>query len=118
MTDNNPTSSHVRIEIDPLSNNNQNDARENNSTGFHRYTQGSDEVVSAPHDYLMLACKLDDIAWLKDVQPDEKAIFDDIHNYELTTTLVSIPANPANKIPQSPHMFLAGKLTSAKYLNK
>ena len=83
-----------------------------------RYTQGSDEVVSAPHDYLMLACKLDDIAWLKDVQPDEQAIFEDIHNYELTTTLVSIPANPANKIPLTPHMFLAGKLTSAKYINK
>lgn len=66
----------------------------------------------------MLAGKLDDIAWLKDVQPDEKAIFNDIHNYELTTTLVSIPSNPDNNIPLTPHMFLAGKLTSAKNLNK
>ena len=84
------------------------------------YTVGSEEnaeEVTAHHDYLMLACKLDDVAWL-DTQPDEKAIFNDIHNYELTTTLVSIPANDRNAIPTTPHMFLAGKLVSSKDLNR
>lgn len=75
------------------------------------------EEVTAHHDYLMLACKLDDVAWL-DIRPDEKAIFENIHNYELTTTLVSIPANDQNAIPTTPHMFLAGKLVSSQDLNR
>lgn len=82
------------------------------------YTEGDDpEAVTAHHDYLMLACKLDDVAWL-DTQTDEAAIFSSIHNYELTTTCVSIPANPANTIPTTPHMFLAGKLVSPEFLNR
>lgn len=87
---------------------------------WHRYTIGNEdesEVVTAHHDYLMLACKLDDVDWL-DVRSDEKAIFGDIQNYELTTTLVSIPANDHNTIPTTPHMFLAGKLVSADDLNR
>ena len=73
--------------------------------------------MTAQHDYLMLACKLDDVEWL-DTQPDEQAIFKDIHNYELTTTLVRIPANAKNAIPTTPHMFLADKLLSVKDVNR
>ena len=83
-----------------------------------RYTEGSNkEPVTARHDFLMLACKLDDVPWL-DTQPDEADIFNSIHNYELTTTCVSIPASGANDIPTTPHMFLPEKLTSAKFLNR
>ena len=82
-----------------------------------RYTRGQEpEAVTAHHDYLMLACKLDDVPWL-DCQPDEAAIFTNILNYELTTTCVSLPADPASRIPTTPHMFLAGKLTSKEFLN-
>lgn len=82
------------------------------------YTEGSNkEAVTAHHDFLMLACKLDDAPWL-DTQPDEADIFNSIHNYELTTTCVSIPASGANDIPTTPHMFLPEKLTSAKFLNR
>ena len=73
--------------------------------------------MTAQHDFLMLACKLDDVDWL-DTQPDEQAIFKDIHNYELTTTLVRIPANANNAIPTTPHMFLADKLLSTKDVNR
>lgn len=65
----------------------------------------------------MLACKLDDAPWL-DTQPDEATIFNSIHNYELTTTCVTIPANPANAIPTTPHMFLPEQLTSVAFLNR
>ncbi len=83
-----------------------------------RYTEGSNtEAVTAHHDFLMLACKLDDVPWL-DTQPDEADIFNSIHNYELTTTCVSIPASTANDIPTTPHMFLPEKLTSVKFLNR
>ncbi|KAL0051111.1 hypothetical protein WJX82_002242 [Trebouxia sp. C0006] len=82
------------------------------------YTEGSNtEAVTAHHDFLMLACKLDDVPWL-DTQPDEADIFNSIHNYELTTTCVSIPASTANDIPTTPHMFLPEKLTSVKFLNR
>ncbi len=77
-----------------------------------RYTEGSNkEAVTAHHDFLMLACKLDDVPWL-DTQPDEADIFKSIHNYELTTTCVSIPASAANDIPTTPHMFLPEKTVS------
>jgi len=83
-----------------------------------RYTEGSNkEAVTAHHDFLMLACKLDDVPWL-DTQPDEADIFKSIHNYELTTTCVSIPASAANDIPTTPHMFLPEKLTSVQFLNR
>lgn len=75
------------------------------------------EKVTAQHDYLMLACKLDDVDWL-DTQNDEQAIFTDILNYELTTTLVRIPAHAKNAIPTTPHMFLADKLLSTKDVNR
>ncbi|KAL0031608.1 hypothetical protein WJX77_009640, partial [Trebouxia sp. C0004] len=82
------------------------------------YTEGSNkEAVTAHHDFLMLACKLDDVPWL-DTQLDEADIFKSIHNYELTTTCVSIPASAANDIPTTPHMFLPEKLTSVKFLNR
>lgn len=73
--------------------------------------------MTAQHDYLMLASKLDDVKWL-DTQPDEQAIFQDIKNYELTTTLVRIPANTKNAIPTTPHMFLADKLLSVTDVNR
>ena len=83
-----------------------------------RYTEGSNkEAVTAHHDFLMLACKLDDVPWL-DTQPDEANIFNSIHNYELTTTCVTIPANAANAIPTTPHMFLPQQLTSVALLNR
>lgn len=81
------------------------------------YKQNDDPEVTAHHDYIMLACKLDDMPWL-DTQEKEAAIFSNIHNYELTTTCVSIPPNPNNKIPTTPHMFLPGKLTSIQDLNR
>lgn len=74
--------------------------------------------MTAQHDYLMLACKLDDMEDWLDIQNDEKAIFGDILNYELTTTLVRIPANPGNTIPTTPHMFLPGKLLDVKDVNR
>ncbi|KAL3142554.1 hypothetical protein ABBQ38_002876 [Trebouxia sp. C0009 RCD-2024] len=83
------------------------------------YTIGDNaDAVTAQHDYLMLACKLDDMEDWLDIQDDEKAIFDDILNYELTTTLVRIPANPGNTIPTTPHMFLPGKLLDIKDVNR
>ena len=74
--------------------------------------------MTANYDYLMLACKLDEMEDWLDIQEDEAAIFRDILNYELTTTLVRIPAHSDNTIPTAPHMFLPGKLLDVKDVNR